>query len=81
MIDEEKKKGLMERVELNLDKCETNTMDLGRELGVLHSTIWKALRAINPKKVKSTYKPDLTSTMKAARLKFTLDYKDSTLEN
>ncbi len=43
LMNEEEKKDLMKRVELNCDRCKINTMNLGGELDVFQLTVWRAL--------------------------------------
>ncbi len=79
-MNERTTKQLMDQIEADRYGRELHTWALGKELRMSYQTIWRALWAANLRQVKSTYKPDLSSVIKVARLKFALEHQKWTLK-
>ena len=60
---------------------EKSTAEIAEEVEVSQSSVARILKKYGFKKVKPTWKPDLTPAMKKACLEFAIRYKDWTIED
>jgi hypothetical protein len=72
---------LLEVVRGSRNIREMTAAELGREVGLGSSTIWRILNKEGFRSVKPTFKPGLTENMMKKRLEFALKYTHYTLED
>lgn len=77
----EKQSEIIAKVTTDRYGREKSTAEIAGEVQVSQSTVARVLKKSGYKKVKPTWKPDLTPTMKKARLEFAIRYKDWTIED
>lgn len=80
-ISLEKQSEIIAKVTTDCYRREKSTAEIAGEVEVSQSTVARVLKKSGYKKVKPTWKPDLTPTMKKACLEFAIRYKDWTIED